>query len=106
MEMRAFQSQVTFSCFFSILMGTIANWTFINVHFRKTFTKPRNLFFTYFILLLLYNFIIRKGYLQPSLSVINYLFFILALYNTYAKKIPKKFLAKRSNILYIEFFTL
>jgi len=42
MEMRAFQSQVTFSCFFSILMGTFGKWTFINVQIRKTFAKPEN----------------------------------------------------------------
>jgi len=42
MKMRAFQSQLTFSCFFPILMSTIAKWTFINVQIRKTFAKPEN----------------------------------------------------------------
>jgi len=49
MEMRAFQSQLTFSCFFAILSGAFGKWTFIFVLFQKTFTKPRNLFFIDFI---------------------------------------------------------
>jgi len=42
MEMRALWSQLTFSCFFSILMSTFGKWTFINVQIRKTLTKPEN----------------------------------------------------------------
>ena len=34
-----------FFVFFPILMSTFGKWTFINVQIRKTFTKPRNLFF-------------------------------------------------------------
>ncbi len=36
----------------------------------------------------------------------NMKLYLVALYNTYAKNSPKKFLANKSNMLYIEFFIL